>query len=169
VIWACPLVIEFLGLFSAFSRLFFSIFFPWNFHLPPIVGCDLSRVFFLWKKNYLGSKRDCKGYTFQNVKGITKIAFPHFKRKQLRSINFGLVQCDGLVFAKRCISWVYEQWVHYIPLFIHLKQHVSRVIVWGWQFIFYSCILVQSLVTSVKELLDSCVILQVECHKYCFK
>jgi len=29
--------------------------------------------------------------------------------------------------------------------------------------------LVQSLVTSMKELLDSCVIPQVECHKYCFK
>jgi hypothetical protein len=29
--------------------------------------------------------------------------------------------------------------------------------------------LVPSLVTLMKELLDSCVILQVECHKYCFK
>ena len=167
MIWACPLIIEFLGLFSAFSRFFFPSFFLEIFTCPPLWGVILVGFFFLWKKNYSGSKRDCKGFTFQNVKGITKIAFPHFKRKQLRSINFGLVQCDGLVFAKRCISWVYEQWVHYIPLFIHLKQHVSRVIVWGWQFIFYSCILVQSLVTSVKELLDSCVIL--ECHKYCFK
>jgi hypothetical protein len=25
------------------------------------------------------------------VKGITKMVFPHFKRKQLRSINFDLI------------------------------------------------------------------------------
>jgi len=37
---------------------------------------------------------------------------------------------------------------------------------WGWQFIFYSRILVQSLVTSMKELINSYVILQVECQKY---
>jgi hypothetical protein len=60
------------------------------------------------------------------VKGITKIAFPHFKRKQLISINFALIQCDGLVFAKmHFIS--HEQRFHYIPLFIHLKTHDSRV------------------------------------------
>ena len=29
-------------------------------------------------------------YLFQNVKEITKMAFPHFKRKQLRLINFDL-------------------------------------------------------------------------------
>jgi hypothetical protein len=33
-------------------------------------------------------------YLFQNVKGITKMVFPHFKRKQLRSINFDLIQYD---------------------------------------------------------------------------
>jgi hypothetical protein len=65
-------------------------------------------------------------YLFQNVKGITKMAFPHFKRKQLRSINFDLIQCDGLVFAK--MHFVnHEQRVHYIPLFIYLKTHDSRV------------------------------------------
>jgi hypothetical protein len=65
-------------------------------------------------------------YLFQKVKGITKMAFPHFKRKQLRSINFDLIQCDGLVFAK--MHFInHEQRVHYIPLFIHLKTHDSRV------------------------------------------
>jgi len=29
-----------------------------------------------------------------------KMDFPHFKRKQLRSINFDLILYDGLVFAK---------------------------------------------------------------------
>jgi hypothetical protein len=43
-------------------------------------------------------------YLFQNVKGITKMAFPHFKRKQLRSINFDLIQYDGLVFAKMIMT-----------------------------------------------------------------
>jgi len=65
-------------------------------------------------------------YLFQNMKGITKMAFPHFKHKQLRSINFDLIQYDGLVFAK--IHFMsHEQRVHYISLFIHLKTHDSRV------------------------------------------
>jgi hypothetical protein len=64
---------------------------------------------------------------FQNVKGITKMAFPHFKRKQLRSINFDLIQYNGLVFAKMHFMG-HEQRVHYIPLFIHLKTHGSKVI-----------------------------------------
>jgi hypothetical protein len=34
------------------------------------------------------------------VKGITKMTFPHFKRKHLRSINFDLIQCDDLEFHK---------------------------------------------------------------------
>jgi hypothetical protein len=54
------------------------------------------------------------------------MVFPHFKRKQLRSINFGLVQCDGLVFAKGCISRIYDQWVHCLPLIIHLKHLVQE-------------------------------------------
>jgi hypothetical protein len=54
------------------------------------------------------------------------MAFPHFKRKQLRSINFDLIQCDGLVFAKMHFMG-HEQRVHYIPLFIHLKTHGLRV------------------------------------------
>jgi hypothetical protein len=66
-------------------------------------------------------------YVFQNVKGITKIGFPHFKHQQLWSINFDLIQCNGLVFAKMHFM-SHEQWVHYISLFIHLKTHVSRVI-----------------------------------------
>jgi hypothetical protein len=64
-------------------------------------------------------------YLFQNVKGITKMAFPHFKHKQLRLINFDLVQCDGLVFAKMHFMGN-EQRVHYILLFIHLKKHMIQ-------------------------------------------
>jgi len=128
VIWACPLAFEFLGLFYllAFSRLY-HISWSLKFHLPPGVGCDLSRDFFFRKEKLFRLKKRSQGmYLFQNVKGITKMAFPHFKRKQLRSINFDLIQCDGLVFAKMH-SMSYEQQVHYIPLFIHLKTHVSRV------------------------------------------
>ena len=65
-------------------------------------------------------------YLFQNVKGITKMAFPHFKRRHLRSINFDLIQRDGLVFAKMHFM-SHDQRVHYISLFIHLKTHDSRV------------------------------------------
>jgi hypothetical protein len=65
-------------------------------------------------------------YLFQYVKGITKMTFPHFKRKQLCSINFDLIRCDGLIFAKMHFM-DHEQRVYYIPLFIHLKTHDSRV------------------------------------------
>jgi len=79
------------------------------------------------KEKLFRLKKGSQGmYLFQNVKGITKMAFPHFKRKQLRSINFDLVLCDGLVFAKMHFK-SHEQRVHYIPLFIHLKIHDSRV------------------------------------------
>jgi hypothetical protein len=90
------------------------------------VGCDPSRDFFRERK-IIQLKKGLQGmYLFQNVKGITKMAFPHFKRKQLRSINFDLIQCDGLVFAKMHFMG-HEQRVHYIPLFIHLKTHGLRV------------------------------------------
>jgi len=62
--------------FLAFSRLFF--FSHWNFLLPPSVGCDPSRGFFMKEKLFMAQKGM---YLFQNVKGITKMAFPHFKRK----------------------------------------------------------------------------------------
>jgi len=79
------------------------------------------------KEKLFRLKKGSQGiYLFQNVKGITKMAFPHFKRKQLRSINFDLIECDGLVFAKMHFKG-HEQQVHYIPLFIHLKTHDSRV------------------------------------------
>jgi hypothetical protein len=79
------------------------------------------------EKKLFRLKKGSQGmYLFQNVKGITKIAFPHFKCKQLRSINFDLIQYDGLVFAKMHFKG-HEQRVHYIPLFIHLKTHDSRV------------------------------------------
>jgi hypothetical protein len=79
------------------------------------------------KEKLFRLKKGSQGmYLFQNVKGITKMVFPHFKRKQLRSINFDLIQYDGLVFAKMHFM-NHEQRVHYIPLFIHLKTHDSRV------------------------------------------
>jgi hypothetical protein len=53
------------------------------------------------KEKLFRLKRGSQGiYLFQNVKGITKMTFSHFKRKQLRSINFDLIQYGGLVFAK---------------------------------------------------------------------
>ena len=79
------------------------------------------------KEKLFRLKKGSQGiYLFQNVKGITKMAFPHFKRKQLRSINFDLIQYDGLVFAKMHFM-SYEQRVQYVSLFIHLKIHDSRV------------------------------------------
>jgi hypothetical protein len=91
------------------------------------VGCDPSRDFFHEKKLFRLKKGSQGMNLFQNVKGITKMAFPHFKRKQLRSINFDLIQYNGLVFAKMHFMG-HEQRVHYIPLFIHLKTHGSKVI-----------------------------------------
>jgi hypothetical protein len=59
--------------------------------LAPSVGCDLSRDFFMKEKLFRLKKGSQGMYLFQNVKGITKMAFPHFKRKQLWSINFDLI------------------------------------------------------------------------------
>jgi len=59
--------------------------------LAPSVGCDPSRDFFMKEKLFRLKKGSQGMYLFQNVKGITKMAFPHFKRKQLRSINFDLI------------------------------------------------------------------------------
>jgi len=60
----CPLVL--FGHFHCW-RLFMPSRVVWAFlvikdflHLPPSVGCDPSQGYF--KKNALGSKRDCKGY-----------------------------------------------------------------------------------------------------------
>jgi len=96
------------------------------FSYPPVWGVILVGIFFMKEKLFRFKKGSQGMYLFQNVKGITKMAFPHFKRKQLRSINFDLIQCDGLVFAKMHFKG-HEQRVHYIPLFIHLKTHDSKV------------------------------------------
>jgi hypothetical protein len=93
---------------------------------PPVWGVILVGIFFTKEKLFRLKKGSQGMYLFQNVKGITKMAFPHFKRKQLWSINFDLVKCDGLIFAKMHFMG-HEQRFHYIPLFIHLKTHDSRV------------------------------------------
>jgi len=59
--------------------------------LAPSVRCDPSRDFFMKEKLFRLKKGSQGMYLFQNVKGITKMAFPHFKHKQLRSINFDLI------------------------------------------------------------------------------
>jgi len=127
VIWACPLAFEFLELLCIFGFLTAFSLFSLKFSLAPSVGCDPSRGFFFLKEKLFSLKKGSQGmYLFQKVKRITKMAFPHFKRKQLRSINFDLIQCDVLVFAKMHFM-DHEQRVHYIPLFIHLKTNDSRV------------------------------------------
>jgi len=127
VIRACPLAFEFLELSCLFGFLTtFSLFSFKIFSCPPVWGVILVGIFFMKEKLFRFKKGSQGMYLFQNVKGITKMAFPHFKRKQLRSINFDLIQCVGLVFTKMHFMG-HEQRVHYIPLFIHLKTHDSRV------------------------------------------
>jgi len=94
------------------------------------------------------------------------MVFPHFKHKQLRSINFDLVPCDGLDFYKEIHFMSLRATSSLHTIMYTIKTHGLRAMVWGWQFILYSCILVCSLVTSTKELLYSYVILQVECQKF---
>jgi hypothetical protein len=165
VIWACPLVFEFLELLSffTFSRLF--LFSHWNFLLPPSVRCDPSRDFFHERKIIQAQKQGM--YLFQNVKGIIKIAFSHFKRKQLWSINFDLVKCDGLIFAKMHFngSWATSSLHTIIYTFKNtwFKSYGVRVIHFFFFFLLFYFIFVYNLVTSMIELLDSLVILQIEC------
>ena len=89
------------------------------------MGCDPSRDFFHERKIIQAQKGVARDVLFQNVKGITKMTFPHFKHKQLRSINFDLIQYDVLVFAKMHFM-NHEQRVHYVPLFIHLKNMIQE-------------------------------------------
>jgi len=121
VIWACPLAFKFLELLCLFGFLtaFFSFLIE-IFSCPLVWGVILVGIFFI--KKLFRLKKGSQGmYLFQNVKGITKMIFSHFKRKQLRSINFDLIECDGLVFVKMHFMG-HEQRVLYIPLFIHLKN-----------------------------------------------
>jgi hypothetical protein len=84
VIWACPLAFEFLELLCLFGFLTAFSLFLLKFFLDPSVGCDPSRDFFFMKEKLFRLKKGLQGmHLFQKVKGITKIAFPHFKRKQL--------------------------------------------------------------------------------------
>ena len=68
--------------------------------LAPSVGCDPSRDLFMKEKLFRLKKGSQGMYLFQNVKWVTKMAFPHFKRKQQWLTNFDFIQYDGLVFAK---------------------------------------------------------------------
>jgi hypothetical protein len=58
----------------------------------------------------------------------------------------------------------HEHRVYYIPLFIHLK-HMVQESRGKCDISFSICAFWFRAVTSMKELLDSCVILQVECQK----
>jgi hypothetical protein len=54
------------------------------FSCPLVWGVILVGICFHERKIIQAQKRGSQGmYLFQNVKGITKMAFPHFKRKQL--------------------------------------------------------------------------------------
>jgi len=92
VIWACPLAFEFLGLFCILAFLTaLSSFLIIEISICPQCGVWSYSGFFMKEKLFKLKKGSQWIYLFQNVKGITKMVFPHFKRKQLRSINFDLI------------------------------------------------------------------------------
>jgi hypothetical protein len=167
VIWACPLAFEFLGLFCflTFSRLY-HLSWSLKFHLPPVWGCDPSRDF-LWKKNYSSSKRDRKGCTYFRMWRNNKDDLSSFQAQatMINKLWPHLVWWFGL-----CKDAFHESWAtSSLHTIIHtfkntcFKSHGVRVFIH-----FFSYSLVYNLVTSMMELLDSLVILQVECQKYCF-
>jgi Kef-type K+ transport system membrane component KefB len=84
VIWASPLAFEFLELLCLFwlSHGFFSFLIE-IFFCPPVWGVILVGIFFMKEKLFKLKKGSQGMYVFQNVKGITKIGFPHFKHQQL--------------------------------------------------------------------------------------
>jgi len=55
------------------------------------VGCDPSRDFFLERKIIQAQKGIVRDVLILERERITNMVFPHFKRKQLRSINFDLI------------------------------------------------------------------------------
>ena len=86
----------------------------------PSVGYDPSQGFFLKENISLGSKWDFKDDNFQKVKGISKMAFSHFKQGRLEPINFDLIQCNDWT-CKNHDSRVHNYRIHYMSLCILLK------------------------------------------------
>jgi len=63
---------------------FLTIFFSFLieiFSCPLVWGVILVRICFMKEKLFKLKKGSQGIYLFQNVKGITKMVFPHFKRK----------------------------------------------------------------------------------------
>jgi hypothetical protein len=121
------------------SHGFFSFFLE-IFTCPSVWGVILVEFFFM-KEKLFKLKKGLQGIYFSECERNNKDSLSSFQTQAVKINKLWSRPMWWFGLCKRCISWVYEQWVHYIPLFKHLKQHVSRVIMWGWQFIFYSCIL----------------------------
>jgi len=73
------------------------------------------------KKKILGSKKDHDIFILEHERN-NKDDISSFQALAAKTNNFDFVQRDDLDFAKTYISWVHEQQIHHVSLFIHLKH-----------------------------------------------
>jgi hypothetical protein len=167
VIWVCHLAFEFLELlclffFLAFSRLF--LFSHWNFLLPPSVGCDPSRDFFHERKVIRVQKGIARDVLISERERNNKDGLSSFQTQAVKINKLWPhpVWCFGLCKDAFHGSWATSSLHTIIHTFKNkwFESHGVRVFI---HFFF-----IHNLVTSMMELLDSLVILQLECQKYHF-
>lgn len=93
-----------------------------KFLLAPSMRCDSSQGFKKEKliQTQIGTTRGI----FLEHDGITNMAFHHFKRKQLESINFILVLCNGLGL---CFYESLTSKSNYTRLYIKLKYGIRHM------------------------------------------
>jgi len=167
VIWACPLAFEFLGLFCllAFSRLY-HLSRSLKFHLPPGVGCDPSRDFFHERKIIQAQKGISRDVLISERERNNKDGLSSFQAQTVKINKFWPHPIWWFGLCKDAFqgSWATSSLHTIIHTFKNtwFKSHGVRVFIhFFFFFFFFSFWFI--IVTSIMELLDSIIILQVEC------
>ena len=141
VILACPLAFEFLGLFYllTFSQVF-------HFCFIEIFTYPQCRVWsysgFSWKKNYSGLKWTTRDIFISECERNNKDGLSSF---QVQEVKINKIWPHLVWWFDLCKEMHFMSLWTMSPLhtIMHtFKTHGSRVMVWGWRFIFYSCTLV---------------------------
>jgi len=136
MIWACLLVFEFFGLFCLFSFLIvFSSFFHWNFHLLLVWGVIIVRIFH--EKKFIQAKKEA-------TRDIFLLKCERDNKNNLSLFHVQTVKINKL--WSRLVWWFRLcKEMHFISLWttnpLHTIMYIfktpdSRVMVWGWLFIF---------------------------------
>jgi len=171
MIWVCPLAFEFLGLFIPFwlSHDFFSFLIE---ICPPVWGVILVGICFHERKIIQAQEGIARDVLILESERNNKDGLSSFQAQAVK-INklwphpvwwFGL--CKDAFHG----SWATSLLHNIIHTFKNtwFKSRGVKVFIQFFSFLFFFTLFVYNLVTSMMELLDSLVILQVECEKYHF-